>query len=254
MKAERRRFIESLVDIRKAKILELGALDNPTYVRAECDIRYLDYASRDELARKGERNPRYAYDKLVDVDYVCPGPTYADIIDKRFDLIIANHVIEHIPDIIRWFNQLYAITAPEGHLFLSIPDKRYTFDIARPLTTFVDILRCYDERVTKPTYYHILEHLYFHKAINAKEAWDNDMGDKLAKQRFTPKEAVAHARKHADAPYADVHCHVFTRDSFAEMMSVLLELEYVQYQLQELSDTKYLSNEFHALLAKNNSA
>ena len=61
----RKKIIQDHIDINSAKILEIGALDSPTYEKSELDIKYLDYASTDELSRAGEGNPRYLLDKLV---------------------------------------------------------------------------------------------------------------------------------------------------------------------------------------------
>lgn len=246
----RHRKINQYFSTDEANILEIGALDNPTYTRPEFKVKYLDFTSTESLAKKAESNPRYARERLVEVDFVCPTLEYSQFVDERFDLVIANHVIEHVPDTIRWFKEIYEILAPGGIFFLSIPDKRYTFDIVRPTSDFIDLLRNYREQVKKPNFYHILQHFYYHKPIKAADVWKNDYKEKIKQMRFDTKTAVAIAEKHAAEPYADVHCHVFTSDSFREICETLISLEYLSFEIVEITQPVEMSNEFYAIFLK----
>ena len=82
--------------IEKALILEIGALNSPTYCRQTSNGSYVDYASRVERAKKGISNPPYQFDGLVDVDYLVFGVPCSEVIIQKFDLVVPNHVIEHI--------------------------------------------------------------------------------------------------------------------------------------------------------------
>jgi len=68
--------------------------------------------------------------------------------------------------------------------------------------------------------------------------------------RFDPKTALAVAEKHAAEAYADVHCHVFTQESFKQTYEILIELAYVPLKLEEVTQTAYLSNEFYAVFSR----
>ena len=251
VKAGRKQKIKEYVDVAKANILEIGALDSPTFSPKKYSVEFVDFASRKELARKSSHNPRYTIKNLVNVDYVIPDGKYSEHITKTFDLIIGNHVIEHIPDTIRWLEQLHSLLNQKGILFLAIPDKRYTFDIARRNTNFIDLLRNYREKIEKPDFYHILEHFYYHKNISAKEVWDKaDYSDKVRQQRFSPNDALKHAQKHADEAYADVHCHVYTSDSFQEILHILQDLNLISFSIRNITHPLVDSNEFHVVLEK----
>ena len=249
-KKTRREIIENHINIKDARILEIGALDNPTYEKSKFNIKYLDFTDTTTLARKGTNNPRYTIEKLVDVDYICPDPEYSHIITEKFDLVIANHVIEHIPDTIRWLENIYIILDTHGILFLSVPDKRYTFDIVRRETTFIDLLKNYNENIKKPDFYHILEHFYYHKSITTQDAWTNSYGDKIKKLRFDAQTAVELAEKHVKEPYADVHCHVWTSNSFKESFNILVELKKTLFKLELITQPLKMNNEFYVILRK----
>jgi SAM-dependent methyltransferase len=248
--SQRQLKINQYVQVQAAKILEVGALDNPTYSRPHFNVKYLDFASTDELAKKAESNPRYSRDRLVEVDYVCPTPSYSQYIHEKFDLVVANHVVEHVPDSIRWFQEIYKVMNAGGFFFLSVPDRRYTFDIARRTSDFIDILRNYREQVQKPDFYHILRHFYYHKPIKAADVWQNDYEEKMKQMRFDNKTAIEVAEKHAKAPYSDVHCHVFTSDSFREAFEILIDLKYIPLQIEEITQPVKMSNEFYAVFSK----
>jgi hypothetical protein len=61
-------------------------------------------------------------------------------------------------------------------------------------------------------------------------------------------EALEVARKHAAARYADVHCHVFTSESFRGVISPLMELGMVPFEIEMMGSTAPMTNEFHVLL------
>ena len=246
----RKQIILNHIDIKLHKILEIGALDSPTFRKSEVNIKYLDYDSKENLVKNND-NPRYTDKRLVEVDYVCSEPKYSKIVNEKFDLIIANHVIEHIPDTISWLNEMSKILTKSGKIFLSIPDKNYTFDIARENTTLFDVISMHHDKVKKPTFKHIVDHIYYYKNIKGKNVWLNE-NDELKKHfRFSYKKAIDLATKNAALPYADVHCHVYTFQSFYRIILNLIELEYINFSLIDFQNVQYMKNEFHIVLEKN---
>ncbi len=63
----------------------------------------------------------------------------------------ASHVLEHVPNPIRWFEDVCSILAPGGKLHLKIPDSRYTFDFRRRPSGLSDLVAAYVEDRTRPT-------------------------------------------------------------------------------------------------------
>lgn len=250
VRSGRRKIIEKYLDVKSSSILEIGALDYPTYKNNEIYVKYMDYASSEDIAKKDLKNPRYKLENIVNVDYVCPHQDYSKHIDEKFELVIANHVIEHIPNIITWLGEIHKILKTDGLLFLSIPDKRYTFDISRKETIASDVLRNYFEELKKPSFYHIFDHFYYHKKVSAKDVWLGNYENKLKINRFSPKDALNLAKKMSKEHYADVHCSVFTNESFIQLYDLLFDLEMVDFALLETGDVEYMSNEFHVMLRK----
>lgn len=213
-------------------------------------MKYADYASTNELAKKGEVNPRYQRERLVEVDYVVNDLRYASKIHEQFDLIVANHVVEHIPDVITWLNELGQLLSQNGLLFLSVPDKRYTFDIVRRETNFIDLLRAHYSKQLCPDLFDILDHLYHHKAVTKEAVWSGKHFEKLDKMRFSPMDALLRAKSLSKLPYADVHCHVFTSDSFQDIIETLRSFGFMHFDEVKFSVVHKGDNEFHAVFKK----
>ena len=116
------------------RILEIGAFDNPAFCRElGDDMKYLDFFSRAELVKMHGHNPRRNLAAAVEADQVVKSVNLAAKVVPGFDCIAAHHVIEHVPDLIRWFEQIESLLAEDGSLCLSVPDRLYTFDYFRPV-------------------------------------------------------------------------------------------------------------------------
>lgn len=63
-----------------------------------------------------DNNPRTAADVIHDLgQFPYPFP------DSEFDLIVASHVIEHVPDVMGFMTELYRIAKPNGRLRIATP-------------------------------------------------------------------------------------------------------------------------------------
>jgi SAM-dependent methyltransferase len=246
----RRQIISEVIDPASARIVEIGALDNPTFSPSDYNIRFIDYATKEQLRDQYKENPRYALDRVVEVQYPISSLDYAAQIHERFDLAIANHVIEHIPDTIRWMNSLSEILNDEGYLFLAVPDRRYTFDYLRPETTIADVLRAYQDKMNKPNVAQIFEHMYHWRPIKAGDAWAGRIPDLLKQPRQNIRQAMATAERQSRLSHVSVHCNVYTYQSFLTLFSELIELGMLQVEIAHSQDVLQGENEFHVMLRR----
>jgi SAM-dependent methyltransferase len=247
--SKRRNYIKQFVDISTAKIIEIGASNAPTFQKKESNIFFMDWFSYEELFKEFEHTRPERAKKLVDVDFVIKDNNFSNHIDEQFDLVIANHVVEHIPDLIRWFAQVKKILKPDGFLFLAIPHKEYTFDKIKPISTTVNLLECYDKELTAPTLYQVFEHIHLYRPIKGKDVWNNNYQHLLEKPRFSIKESMKRAiHETTTKPYVDVHCHVFTTESWQTLIKELHQLDKLYFKIISVRDVYHDGNEFFSIM------
>lgn len=112
--------------------LEIGALQDPMPLPKAKKVRYVDIAPTEELRRM---YPRKAARRLVHVDIVDDGETLRTVGDGTQDFVVANHFLEHCEDTIGTLRNLLRVVRAGGIVYLSVPDKRHTFDKDRPATS-----------------------------------------------------------------------------------------------------------------------
>ncbi len=251
----RQAFIKRHVkDLAGCSILEIGALDSPTFSPQQYRVKFLDFASKEQLLRENPGNPRYTEERLVEVDYVVNSTAYSKYITDQFDLVIANHAIEHIPDTIGWLKGIESLLSPGGHLFLAIPDRQFTFDYLRPETTIADVLRAHHAKQLKPDLINIFEHFYYYRPLRPKHIAEGKKEEILAAPRDSINSALAKAEKlHEELDFFNVHTHVYTYESFLVLLAELQALGLTSFNLVTSRDVDQchpvgLSNEFHVLL------
>jgi predicted SAM-dependent methyltransferase len=117
--------------------IEIGALQDPQWLPAAAKARYVDAAPTAELRRK---YPRKATRHLVQVDVVDDGERLASLATDSQDFVVANHFLEHCEDVVLTVSNLLRVVRPGGVVYLSVPDKRFTFDRDRSPTTVEHVL------------------------------------------------------------------------------------------------------------------
>jgi predicted SAM-dependent methyltransferase len=122
--------------------IEIGALHNPLEVPQSAHVRYVDHLSVEELR---EHYPELGDEPLVDVDIVDDGEQLSTIGNATQDFVIANHFLEHCEDPLGALGNMIRVLRHGGVVYLAVPDKRYTFDADRPVTSTDHLLRDHRE-------------------------------------------------------------------------------------------------------------
>lgn len=220
--ARRRRYSRDLV----GRGLEIGALGNPMPLPNAAEIVYSDILRPDQVDAMypGSRHP----DILSDSEH------FEGVTTGEFDFVVANHVLEHVTDPIGALTEWHRILKPDGLLFISLPDKRYTFDHRRQRTRLAHLED--DHRSEAPPQVrnecHLLEwaeHVEQLKPGSVEfEAW------------------VADQKRRGFA----VHNHVWVLQDLLELLAHLRNTYGVSFRLVRWSNTSLLGNEFNVLLRK----
>lgn len=200
--------------------LEIGPYDQPTVFKSEADVRYLDWKDKEELIRECT-HPDMVVD-IPDIDYVVHSNRYGDYISDKFDYIIANHVMEHAPNMIQWLSDLCAMMRPGGILFLALPDKKFSFDKYRQDTALSHFVAEYLAGVEDIPREHQIEcEIYYDEAFVNRPM---HVADKLDMNRIKEKLKAA--------PHVGIHSHVFDSATIvSKVLKPIMMMGFVEFNL-----------------------
>lgn len=188
----------------KGSGLEIGALHQPLKVPKNCAVDYLDIAEQKTLGdsffdidEKGIVKPKYVGD--------IGKASVQEITGLQFDFIIANHVLEHVPNPIQAIANMWNSIKQDGFLVVSVPDKEFMYDKTRPLTTFEHLLADYYLGTSEECNDHYIEFL---EHVHPEAFKDTE----IFKKYFTS----ANRRKE--------HLHVWNSSTFKEHLLKIIKL------------------------------
>lgn len=244
----RRSFLHRHLTEPISSTLEVGALNTPTIRPGECATSFLDWFSTEELQNRHADNPAVSVDDIAAIDFVVKSRDFARMVTEPVDLAIANHVIEHVPDPIHWLDQLRQCVKPGGLLFLSIPDRRYTFDYFRRESDAVEVVRANVEGHERPTADAIARHLYYLTKVSHESIWAGDAPPPF-EPRMSFSEALARSTDLAQT-YTDVHCWVYTTETFLRTFEALRQSRHIDWNLEVIEDVQPNEHEIRVLLRR----
>ena len=153
-----------------------------------------------------------------------------------FDLLIASHVFEHLPDPIRFLDAASRLLKPEGVISLAIPDQRFCFDYFRPVSTTADMLEAWFARRTVHPPPTLWNHATATVTMDGVGAWGQHPVSRPAYQSgadFTRAAVEARfAPRGADAAYEDAHAWMLTPAVFTQIMLELAQLELTSWKIR----------------------
>jgi hypothetical protein len=241
------------IDLRRSRGLEFGPLMSPLIARGTADIFYVDRAPREELVRWYAENPTIDPAQIVDVDYIWGDRTLKECVgaENVFDFCVASHVMEHVPDLATWLEEVSAVLRDEGILSVVLPDKRYTFDCLRPPTTVVDVVDAYVNRLRRPSSRQIFDHFSHFVEVDAAALWRQNAESLGVRATGDDRNLVKICREAREqGTYIDSHCWVFTPLSFLDLLTQMAKLGLVQFEVASFTPTTMGENEFFVSLRK----
>lgn len=177
------------------KGLEIGALHEHTILPSNCIVDYADAISKEEAMKLF---PEIDGSKLVDVKYIVnlDEQGLSPFADESYDFVILSHVIEHVANPVNVVKELFRVCKKGGLVLIAAPDKEYTFDAKRDLTSFEHLWSEYQNKVKEVTDDHYMDFIKsVHPEVLQRSPEDIQIALKGVKER----------REHA---------HVWSSDTF----------------------------------------
>jgi hypothetical protein len=232
------RLLSSATD--STVILEIGPGYNPVAPKADgWRTHVVDHASREDLRRK-YTSANVDVDVIEEVDTIWQGGPLDMSVPQELlgqvDLIIASHVLEHIPDLIGFFKSASLLVVPGGSMSIALPDRRYCFDCFKPWTTTGDLLEAHHRGANTHSLKTLFTQMAYSASMDGQLGWGP--GRVNAPVLLDPFEAAADAaaafRLNENQPYQDCHAWQLTPSSFKLVMLELLALNLTDWRIEKL--------------------
>lgn len=208
----------------KGKGLEIGALHTPLKVFNRAKVTYVDHLGTAGLRKHYPELKKFAF---VRVGIVDNGEQLKKVKSNSQDFIIANHFVEHCENPIAMLKNQLRVLKPGGIIYWAIPDKRFTFDAVRSLTTVKHLEQDFEKgpQISRVSHY---------------EEWVNIIGsEKGGKTQKTARQLMK--------DHYSIHFHTFTKESFEKVLVTIRKKYKFQFKIIEIQSN---INEFICILQK----
>jgi len=201
--------------------IEFGALHNPLpHDYKQCTVTYADRLTRNKALKKFPELHSIT-EKIVEPRFLIDfnRDDFSSLSSEEFDFYIANHLIEHLVNPIRFLQRISRIMKPGALLYLAVPDKNHTFDVNRVLTTREHLWQDFIDDVEKISIEHLNDYILNKTKAHidsARRAWMYFENDKLPWNPLKRHKVYALHRERS------IHVHVWSYMSFDAFLSWII--------------------------------
>lgn len=234
--------------------LEIAPLDKPVLPRDEWNVRYADHLNTSGLLRKYQGHAMVNPGAIEQVDYVVGREGLLDAVgNARFNAVVASHVIEHVPNPVRWLQEIHAISADGGLAVFAIPDRLRCFDGLRRPTVVSEWLGAWLDDAWRPAARNVIDALLDECSWRGKLTWAGEPVEKEFIHNRQPSLALSMAQRAVmAADYYDVHCWAFQTAEFFAILHTLAVLDLFPFEFHDYRATE--GNEFLVKLRRNDAS
>lgn len=219
--------------------LEIAPYFNPVIKKSFAGlVHYTDYIDTEEIRLKARKNPALLGREVPAVDFVWqPGADIKDCAPViNYGFCVASHVIEHVPDTLGWLNQVLSVMRTDAGLALIVPDRRRTMDFYRQETTPADLIDNWLRRLIRPSPRQIFDYLSRaadDQAPAGERPFETGASFDTVRRHYSDSDALQYAlHAWSFAEYLDVHCTVWSPESFVHAMVVACQLGILNVDVQ----------------------
>ena len=196
-----------------------GTPRQPDRRRRGYDVLYVDHAGTATIRAKYAAHATVG--EIVDVDVAWTG-RLRDLVpsDVPIRWAIASHVIEHVPDLSSWLDEIAEVVEVGGILSLVVPDHRYCFDANRAPSRPSDVLGAASRARSTPSASQLVDYLCLTTGVDTAAIWRGESDHAERPANWQGGYELAARRMAVDRlrrlPLLDVHAaHVPRRDRCA---------------------------------------
>ncbi|WP_164477845.1 methyltransferase domain-containing protein [Nocardioides pantholopis] len=243
MKARRDQFLR-LYDFSQGRGLEIGPLDAGIADPDVHDVRYVDIFDTAGIVEHYADDPNVIPELVPHIDF----PIYQDGEPRPlgeaakpggpYEWVLASHVIEHVPDVIGWLEQIAQITTDGARLLLAVPDRRYCFDRHRPPTTIGQALDAYEEQRTRPTPGTVYDFFSTVVSVDTPGLWAGGRPPGRSARIHDLNYIRSQVERARSGEYIDCHVWTFTPEALLEQVQELREIGLCDWYVEHVEPSR----------------
>lgn len=193
--------------------IEIGALHSPLKISPKrASIVYVDRMDNRQLRK---HYPELKLQDFVKVGIVDDGEKLEKIDDASQNFVIANHFIEHCEDPLITLQNNLRVLKKDGVIYWSVPNKIYTFDKQRPITSIGHLWQDHLKGLRFSRKKHYQQWVRYVLDLSGKKA------DKKVKELIKTKSSI--------------HYHVWTPDSFRKFLNFAKKKLSLRFKIIEIT-------------------
>jgi SAM-dependent methyltransferase len=222
--------------------LEFGALATPTCLPEGIEVEYVDYGA-EATAEHPDATPLH---------HIWTGAGDPPFAAEAYDFAIAAQVAQYVPNLLGWMRGVYRSLRVGGVLNLSLPDRRFMFDIKRKTSTLGELLEAYYLDYNRPSLRQVFDHTHQAAAIDPLKLWDQEI-DLSMVPPFCGEHALALAHKNilnSKTQYTLARCWIFTPLSFLDLIEDASRLKLCSFVISQFASTEPRECEFFVCLRR----
>lgn len=231
--------------------IEIGPWFSPVVPRSDnWDTVVIDFSSTGELRERARTHSSAEIQslagKIETVDIVWSGQSLERELlalnPQGYDYLIASHVLEHLPDLIAFLQQLEHVMKPGGILSIALPDRRICFDYFKPLSMTNDLLAAHRQRRTRHTPETIFQAEAYQSWLDGSAAWSRKAVPDVRlvstlRAAYEVYLADVALSEQPDPPYVDAHTWIFVPSNFSLIILELNALGIIDFRIRRIEDS-----------------
>jgi predicted SAM-dependent methyltransferase len=116
--------------------------------------------------------------------YVCEASDLKDVPSDKYDFLISSHCLEHCANALKTVEEWLRVVKKGGAILLVLPNKNFTFDHNRYVTTFDHLLDDYNKKIDETDLTHLPEILLLHDLSMDVDAGTKEQFEKRSQDNF----------------------------------------------------------------------
>lgn len=224
--------------------LELGPGRNPTALPEGFDVAYVDHAAA-PADPPGAVPINFVWNTKANLADICGRAAY--------DFAIASQVAQYVPNLLGWFRGIFEVLRVGGVFNLSLPDRRFMFDVRRHTSTLGEVLEAFHAGYERASFRQSFDHTFGAAAVEPAQLWSEDVRVRDL-PRFCGEHALALAYEQAlnafNGGTEACHCWVFTPLSFLDLLEGVSRLRLFPFVISQFASTDPDGYEFFVCLRR----